>query len=970
MKSRTLFGRAQLALLALLGVAAPAAEAQQAAAAGSTPAPDTAKALPMDPAVTVGTLPNGLRYYVRANQRPEKRAELRLVVNAGSVLEDDDQRGLAHFVEHMAFNGTRNFEKQEIVNYLERIGMRFGADVNAHTGFDETVYELQVPTDSAQLVARAFDILEDWAHQVTFDTTEVRKERGVITEEWRRGRGAGARMSDKQLPVLLQGSRYARRLPIGDMRVIDTASAATLRRFYTDWYRPDLMAVVAVGDFDKKAIEGLIREHFSSIPARRNARPRTVFPVPGHDSTLVAIATDREATGSSVQVLYKQPVREERTVGAYRRGMVEGLYNGMLNDRLFELTRKPDAPFIGASSGGGRFVRSAEMYTLGARVKEGGIERGLEALLTEAERVDRHGFTATELERAKQDYLRGLEQAYAEREKTNSARYAEEYSAHFLNGDPAPGIAYEYELGRALIPGVSLGEINRLGRESISDRNRVILANAPEKPDVPVPSAAALLAVFERVDRADVAAYADSVSDAPLLEKLPTPGRVVAEKESSELGTREWRLSNGVRVILKPTDFKADEVLFTAYSPGGSSLAGDERYLSAALASQVVSLGGVGAFDAIELQKKLAGKAVRVGPYIGTEEEGIGGSASPRDLETMFQLVYLYFTAPRRDSSAFEAFRANAKAALANRGASPQAAFQDTLQVTLAQHHPRARPISSALLDEVELDEAMAFYRDRFADASDFTFVFVGTFTPDSLKPLVERYLGALPSTRRKETWKDNGIVPPKGVVEREVRKGIEPRSQTQIVFTGPFEYTAANRHAIRSLADVLNIKLREQLREELGGTYGASVGASPDRVPRPEYSFTIGFGSAPDRAEQLVAAVFAQIDSVKAVGASAGDLAKVKEMQIRGWETSLKQNGFWLGQLAAYDQMGEDPRAILDYRSAVGRLTAETVRDAARRYLNAQNYVRVTLYPEASGAGDGTAAKAAPPASPAPGKP
>jgi len=949
-----------LALFALPTVVACARTVQQpvqqpAPAPPTAPAarpavPDLARLLPVDPAVTVGTLPNGLRYYVRANPKPEKRAELRLVVNVGSVLEDSDQRGLAHFAEHMAFNGTTHFEKQELVHFIERVGMRFGPDLNASTSFDETVYMLQIPTDSAQLMARAFDILEDWAHLVTFDTAEVRKERGVVIEEWRRGRGAGARMFDKQLPVLFRGSRYAERLPIGTRELLETFDPTALRRFYADWYRPDLMAVVAVGDFDKDSVEHLIKRHFSAIPRRagNGVRPRTVFPVPDHDSTLVAVATDKEATTSSVQVIWKQPVRDERTVAAYRQGIVQGLYNSMLNDRLYELTQRPDAPFLGAGSGQGRLIRSKEIYSLGAGVKDGGIERALEALLTEAERVDRHGFTAAELERAKSDYLRGMERAYAEREKTNSGAYVEEYVSNFLTGEPIPGVAYEYDLAKALVPGITLAEVNALGREWISDKNRVILASAPDKAGVDVPSGQALLAVFHRVKQAPVAAYVDTVSDAPLVAKLPAAGRVVAERESTALGTREWTLSNGVRVIVKPTDFKADEVLFTAYSPGGSSLAPDSAYLSAVLATQVVQLGGVGPFSAIELQKKLAGKAVSVRPFIGDEQEGLTGSASPKDLETMFQLAYLYFTAPRRDSSAFLAFTTNAKSALANRGLSPQAAFQDTLQVTLAQHHPRARPITSERVDEIKLDQALAFYRDRFADASDFTFVVVGNVTPDSLKPLVERYLGGLPSRARKETWRDPGVVPPKGIVTREVRKGIEPRSETRIVFTGPFEYTAANRHALRSLSEVLSIKLREQLREELGGTYSVAVNASPSRVPRPEYALTIGFGSAPDRADQLAQAVFAQIDSLKANGASAADVAKVKEAQIRSRQTSLKQNGYWLSQLAAYDQNGEDPAGILTYESLVAKLTPAAVRDAARKYLNEENYVRVTLYPEA----------------------
>jgi len=917
-------------------------------AAGQNPGtPDLGQALPLDPHLTVGTFPNGVRYYIRANPKPEKRAELRLVVNAGSVLEDEDQRGLAHFAEHMAFNGTEHFKKQELVDYLERVGMRLGPDLNAYTSFDETVYMLQVPTDSASVVVKAFQILEDWAHGVTFDPEEVGKERGVVIEEWRLGRGAGARMRDKQFPILFKDSRYAQRLPIGEKRVLETCDAATLRRFYADWYRPDLMAVIAVGDFKVDEVEGLIRQHFASIPPAASPRPRTVFPVPDHDSTFVSVATDREATNSGVSVYYKQPLRESRTVGDYRQDLVERLYNQMLNQRLYELTQRPDPPFIGASSGQGRFVRSKEVYVLSAGVKEGGVERGLEAILTEAERVDRHGFTQSELDRARQVVLRGFEQAYAEREKTLSGRYASEYIRCFLVGEPTPGIAYEYDLVRALAPGVGLAEVNRLAREWITDRNRVILANAPEKEGVSAPGEQAIRAVFEKVKGLEVAAYADSVSDAPLVERMPAPAAILEERADTALGTRAWRLANGVRVILKPTDFKDDEILFTAYSPGGSSLAPDRAYLSAAFASQVAGLGGLSRFSAIELQKKLAGKVARVSPFIGAEQEGMNGSASPKDVETLFQLIYLTFTASRRDSSAFLAFTQNTKAALANRGASPAAAFQDTLRVTLTQHHPRALPMTSGRVDEVRLDEAMALYRDRFSDASDFTFVFVGNFAPDSLRTLVQRYLGGLPALKRKETWRDVGIRPPRGVVERTVRKGIEPKSQTQLVFTGPFRFTPEERHALRSMADVLSIRLREQLREALGGTYGVSVNASPSRIPREECSVSIGFGSAPDRVEELTREVFAQIDTLKTLGPQEKDLAKVREAQARALEVNLKQNGYWLSQLAFYDQNGEDPHHILSARTLTDRLSAEAVRDAARRYLDGKNYVRVTLYPE-----------------------
>jgi zinc protease len=941
-RSRLVSGRIAIALALIV----PGSVSAQGAALRVASA-DTSSRLPIDPNVISGHLPNGLRYFIRKNARPDKRAELRLAVDAGSVLEGDDQRGLAHFVEHMAFNGTKRFEKQELVNFIERIGMRFGAHLNAYTSFDETVYMLRVPTDKPAVVDTAFQILEDWAQAVAFDSTEIEKERGVVVEEWRAGLGAEERIREKHFPVLFRDSRYATRLPIGDRRTLETFKQESLKRFYRDWYRPDLMAVIAVGDFDPKTIEAQIKRRFGALPTRPRTPVRSSFPVPDHDSTYVAIATDREATQSAVTVIYKQPVREVRTLGAYRRGLVEALYNSMLNDRLDELTQKPDAPYIGAGSSQGRFIRSKEVYVLGAAVKDDAMARGLEAVLTEAERVDQHGFTATELERAKQDLLRGYEQAYAEREKSESDGYADEYVRHFLEGEPIPGITNEYELAKRFVPAIQLAEVNRLAREWITDRSRVILASAPEKEGVQVATESELRAVLGRVRGKGVVAYADSVGAGALVATEPAPGRIVAERIDTTLATREWTLSNGVRVILKPTDFKADELLISAFSPGGTSLVPDSAYWPVAFASQLVALGGVGNFDAIALQKKLAGKAAGASPYISGEYEGFTGSASPKDMETLFQLIYLYFTAPRRDSSAVLAFKQNAKAALAHRSADPDAAFSDTLGAIMSQHHPRVRPITAEVVEELDLDRSLALYRDRFADASDFTFVIVGTFRPDSLKPLVERYIASLPNRGRREAWRDVGIRPPTSVVTRDVRKGIEPKAQTQIVFTGDFEYNANNRLAIRAVADVLEIKLRERLREALGGTYGADVYASPSRIPRPAYSFTVSFGSDPTRVDELTRAVFAEIDSVKSHGPSAADLAKVKEMYLRQHETDLKQNRWWLGQLGAYAQTGEAPQTLLAYPARVRSLTADQVREAARKWLDTGRYVKVSLLPE-----------------------
>lgn len=906
----------------------------------------SAAPLPVDTNITVGKLKNGLTYYIRKNQKPENRAELRLVVNAGSILEDNDQQGLAHFVEHMAFNGTENFEKHELINYLESIGMRFGPDLNAYTSFDETVYMLQIPTDSSRIVEKAFQILEDWADHISFDDTEIDKERGVIIEEWRLGRGADARMRDKQFPILFKGSQYAVRLPIGQKAVLDTFHHDTLLRFYHDWYRPDLMAVVAVGDFNKSQIETLIKEHFAGIPEPPNPRKREMYPVPDNTKPLFAIATDTEATGSRVSVYYKKDVQDENSEKAYRQNLVEALYNSMFNQRLDELRQLPDPPFLFAFSGQGRFVRTKDVYLLSAAVKDNQVETGLETLLTEAARIKKYGFTQSELERQKLEMLRGMEQAFNERDKTQSRQYAAEYIRNYLTDEPIPGIEYEYKLYQKFIPTITLEEVNRVADESITDKNRVVLVNEPEKERVEVPTIAALSAVFDKVAHEDIASYTDVISNEPLIAVPPAPGKIVSENTIPEIGVTEWVLSNGVKVILKPTDFKNDQVLFSAYSPGGSSLVSNQDYIAALTAASVVGQGGVGPFNQIELDKKLAGKVVSVFPSIGSISEGISGSASPQDLETMFQLIYLYFTEPRKDSSAFLSYQSRIKGFLENRNADPESAFEDTIDVTMAQHHFRARPWSQELLREMNLERSYDIYKNRFADASDFTFIFVGNIDLETLKPFVQTYLAGLPALNRNETWKDEGITPPKGIVDKEVKKGLEAKSQVRIIFSGPFEWNRQNRYDIGSLAAVLRIKLRESLREDKGGTYGIGVNASPSHYPESEYEFSISFGCAPDRVDELTQTVFQQIDSLKEFGTTETYLQKVKETQRREQETDLKENRYWLNTLRFYFFNKEDPRSILELDKYVEALDSNAIRKAAQKYLNEDNYVKVVLYP------------------------
>lgn len=950
MTIRLLAPLAAVTLLSTLGCVqrpAPARPAQAAATALPAEARPV-ETLPVDPKVTIGALPNGLRYYIRQNPKPENRAELRLVVKAGSILEDEDQLGLAHFLEHTAFNGTTNFKKNELVSYLQSIGVRFGPDLNAQTGFNETIYILPVPSDSAELLEKGFQILEDWAHGQLFDSAEVANERGVVMEEWRGRKGANDRLLQQWLPVALKGSLYADRLPIGNEAGIMGATPERLRRFYSDWYRPERMAVIAVGDFDEANIERLIRKHFSDIRSSGEARTSAVADVPDNTAPLVAIASDPEATSSSVSLLFKHPTAGAKTVADYRRDLTQRLYLGMFNARLSEIAQKPDAPFLGANASRGNFIaQGTDAFSLDAAVKDGQIPRGLEALLVESRRAETHGFLASELEREKQDILRSFETAFAERENTNSGVFVREYIRHFTDDEAIPGIEYEYQLAQRILPTITLAEVNTLARQLITEDNRIILAMSPVKNGVRIPSESELLAVFDTAARTPVAAYVESLSDAPLLATLPSLGRIVGAGQPAA-GLTEWKLSNGARVLLKPTDFKADEVLFSAYSRGGTSLAPNSEYMSAAQASQIVALSGIGGFSRVDLGKKLSGKAVSVTPSIGSISEGLSGRASPKDIQALFELVHLHFTSPRLDSSAFLAFRAQAEQFVANKGSNPNAVFSDSVQSIMAGHHFRARPLTSATFAEVDPGKALAFYRDRFADASDFTFVFVGSFEPDSLRPFVERYIASLPAKERRESWKDVGITPPKGRVDRTIRKGVEPKATSLIIFTGPVAYTRENRFAMTALRELFQIKLTETLREQLGGTYSPGVGGGLTHAPRPEFTMQISYGSSPENVEKLAQSVFALIDTFRTQAPSEADVAKVREQLARTREVQVKQNAFWLGNLALLDQTNEDFGNLLGpYDAMISGLTPAQIQRAARQYFGTPNIAKFVLLPE-----------------------
>jgi zinc protease len=903
--------------------------------------------VPVDPLITVGTLRNGLRYYVRRNTQPQHRAELRLVVNAGSVLEDDDQRGLAHFVEHMSFNGTLHFPQQAVAAFMQSLGMRFGAHVNAHTSFDETVYELQVPTDNPTVMDRSLLIMEDWARSVSFEPAAIEKERGVILEEWRLGLGADERIQDTEFPILLNGSRYAERLPIGKPDIIEHANPERLKQFYADWYRPDLMAVIAVGDFDKAAIEAQIKAHFETIPASAAPKPRPAYAVPDQPGTRYSVITDPEATVTHLGVYGKIAARDQSTIGAYRRQMTEGLFGGMLSARLEEMTHMPNAPFLRAETDRRLLVRAEETTRLDALVTDDGVERGLAALFTEIDRVARFGFTATELTRQKLNLQRSLERAVVERDKSPSGPLADEFVRNFVNGEPIPGIVNEFGLNQRFLPEITLPEVNNLAKEWLPDRNRLVVVSAPEKNRAALPTEARLNAVIKTAGGTPLTAYIDAVSTQPLLAHPPSPGTVAATSTREALGITEWTLSNGVRVVLKPTTFKQDEILFRAVSPGGTSLASDEDFIPAETAGSVMAAGGLGTLSSIDLNKILAGTTVAVRAEIGDTEEGVAGGASGKDLETMFQLIYLTFTAPRADPVAFRVLSEQMKVALAHEDATPDAAFEKVLDAALTQNHPRALPMTPARVDQMNLEKSLAFYKARFADASDFTFVFVGSFDLPTIKPLVERYLASLPALHSHETAKDVGIHPPPGIVEKQVRRGLDPKSEVSIVFTGPFDNDEMHRVVVRAMAETLSGNLHRTLREELGGTYGVSVEPRFSNRPTAEYKITINFSCDPARTDTLVKTAFELIEEFKNTGPANGQVADERSALIRDFETSSQRNRYLLDRLLFKYEYGEDVSDVFNMRQYYERLTPSMLRDAARTYLNPNRYVEVTLLPE-----------------------
>ena len=775
-----------------------------------------------------GTLSNGLSYYIRHNEEPRDRAQIALVVRAGSIHEEEHQQGLAHFVEHMAFNGTDRFAKQEIVEYLESIGNIFGPDVNAQTGFDDTRYWLEFPTDDPEITETAFRILSDWAYGISFDPEEVDLERGVVLEEWRLSQGFSSRLQNSLLELLFGSSLYANRAPIGLPEVVEGATAELLREYYERWYRPDLMAVVAVGDFAVEEVEAKVKQHFAPPPegeasqASAAAGAQTDRPgveVPGHETPWINVFTDPESPGSQFVLVRKLRPSTGRDQAAFRRFVVENLAFMMMNARLFERGQVEDPPYLGAQALRSPYVESLDILQFAAWVAPGGIERGLEVVLEEMQRVRLHGFTEGELEREKSNLLRSVESVYKQRDQVPSQSFVNEYVDHFLTGTPAPGIEAEWELYQEVLHQITLEEFVDVTESWTRSRDTALLVVRPEETEAVSDGdlTAATLALLEAAPSLEVAPYADVLEDVPLLAVVPTPGSITAEEHIESIDAERWTLSNGITVIAKQTDFRDDEVEFRAFSPGGHSLAADEDHVSALHAAQLVAGSGVGPHDNVTLDKLLAGKRVSVSPFIGELFEGFSGSASPEDMETLFQLITLYATEPRMDAAFFASYEARLRSIAEINASDPDSVLYDAARAVLAQDHFRRRALTVDLVDELSMERAEAVYADRFADLGDATFVFVGAFDWDELRSLAATYLASLPTTGRSEAWVDHDIDPPGGVEDHVVRSGMEPRGNTVVAFAGDMAWSRQEALTLNVAADMLGIRLRERVREQLG---------------------------------------------------------------------------------------------------------------------------------------------------------
>ena len=906
--------------------------------------------LPVDPAIKVGKLANGLTYIIRQNKKPADKVELRLVVNAGSILEDSDQQGLAHFNEHMAFNGSKHFPKNELVSFLQSIGVQFGADLNAYTGFDETVYILPIPLGDTGNFRKGLTVLQDWAGGLSFDSLQIDGERPVILEESRLGKGADDRMFRKIYPVQYEGSRYALRLPIGKDSIIKNFKHASLTRFYHTWYRPDNMAVIIVGDIDPVKAEQMVREYFGGLKNPVPEKKRFYASVPPRKKSEAIVVTDKEATNFVSEVDFPfTPSKVEVTLGDYRRDLVKSLFTSLLNQRFADLTHSSNPPFLYAGAGYESLARGYEGFSAYTVAGQAGPDTALNALMKEIERAKLYGFTQDELDRAKKNLMAAMEQDYNNRDKHESGDYVQEYIRFYLDHEPSPGIVNEYQYYKELLPGIKLSEVDSLTTPLKQDAHIFVSLQGPSDSKYTLPDNKQLLTEAESALHEKVAPLKEAAVAASLMKKIPEPGKILRETYHENLGVTEIDFENGVKAILKPTTFKDDEILMTSFRKGGyakypASYRDDETFASA-----IVHQMGVADFSPTDLTKILAGKTASASATISKLSSGITGSSSKADLSTMLQLTYLEMTQPRKDEALFNAWKEKSKSSVQFALQNPQTAFIDTF-ITVRYHNSPFAPIAVPKpedYDNINLDSVLSIYKDQFSDANGFTFIFVGSFQVDSIKPLLARYLGSLPSKGNPAGIIDNGLRPAAGDISFTYRKGTEPKSLILKVYSGEVPYSEDLALKASALAQVLNIKIIEDLREKMGAIYGGGIYGGLNKFPYNNYGFVLQLPCGPNNVDTLIKAADAEIDSVKNDGPSAETLEKVKKTWIEQYKVQVTENGYWSGKLEDIYFQGDSPENVLNYETRVNNLTADDIKTTAQLLFDGKNVLQAVLVPE-----------------------
>jgi zinc protease len=906
--------------------------------------------LPQDPDVVTGKLPNGLTYYIRNNHKPENKVELRLVVKAGAILEDNSQQGLAHFMEHMNFNGTTHFQKNDLVSYLQSIGVQFGADLNAYTAFDQTVFILPIPLDKPENYEKGMQIIEDWAHNALLTNEDIDGERGVVLEESRLGKGAGDRMMKKYFPKLAQGSLYAERLPIGKDDILKNFKYDEIRRFYKDWYRPDLQAVIVVGDVDVAKTKKMILDHFSGLKNPAHERERTYATVKPRTAPEAMVVTDSEATNAFLQIYFPYEKKPEyTTLGDYRRELEKQLILQMLNQKYQELSQSSTPPFIFAGAGFDDLVHGYEALSISALMGTDGPDKAISAITAELTKARQFGFAQSDLDRAKSEMLAGIDKMYNERKTTDSRNYVEEYIRAFLDKEPFPGLENEHKYYKELVPGIKLAELNEMCKGWLKNENTFTLVTAPQKMQDKLPTDAELLAMTKNGFSQKVEKTEEKQVATSLMDTKPTAGKVVATVKEDGLNATTYTLSNGIKVTIKPTEFKSDEILLTGLKKGGTNSYTVADRSNAHFATDVADAMGVSNFTPSDLEKVLAGKEISVNCSMTEIEDRVKGNSTVKDFESMLQLTYLMLTQPRKDDGLFNAYKQKQQMMLQFMTSNPQAAFFDTTVKTLYDNNPLARMVipKSSDFDNLTLDRSMAIYKDEFCNADGYHFFIVGNINPEQALPLIETYLGSIPSASKTVAFKDNGVRPVAGTKKFTYNKGKDKKSLILAFYTGQAPYSEEFNMKVQALAEVLNIKVIENLREKMSDIYTGGFYGNVAKDPYEHYAMVLQLPCGPEHVDTLLSAANIEIKNLLQNGPDDKDLAKVKSQWLEKYKTDVKENKYWTDKLESVIFWGRDKDRVLNYEKYVEALKPEDVKTTAQQLFNNGNQFISVLYPE-----------------------